>query len=71
MTVKDIRLCKVLYVNKSDITIHVLAQFRTGMLPLHMESCRFKSKEQSEHICIICSSNTGNIEKIYNIFIHT
>ncbi len=42
---------------KSFLTIHecsVLAQFRSGILPLHIETRRWNSKPVKERLCLVC-----------------
>ncbi len=35
----------------------LLAQFRAGILPLHIETGRFKGKDITERICFVCNSD--------------
>ncbi len=38
----------------------LMAQFRIGILPLHIETGRFKDKRTDERICLLC--NSGVVE---------
>ncbi len=35
----------------------LLAQFRLGILPLHIETGRFRNRKPDEWLCIICNTN--------------
>ena len=46
--------------NMSRRNRSLLAQFRMGILPLNVETGRFRRQELNERICNIC--NTGSVE---------
>jgi len=46
----------------------LLAQLRTGILPLNIETGRFSNTKLEERICKIC--NSGNIENEYHFLFH-
>jgi len=37
--------------------ISLLAQFQHGILPLHIETDRFRNKKVEERVCLICKTN--------------
>ncbi len=38
----------------------LMAQFRIGILPLHIETGRFRDKRINKRVCLLC--NTGEVE---------
>ena len=46
----------------------LLAQLRTGVLPLHIETGRFQNKKLEDRVCNIC--NTGAVESEYHFLFY-
>ena len=46
----------------------LLAQLRTGVLPLHIETGRFQNKKLEDRLCNIC--NSGAIESEYHFLFY-
>ena len=47
-----------LKINLSRSERSFMAQFRCGILPLRIETGRFRNEDVSERLCVLCDSNT-------------